>query len=107
VSPLHSAEQFRITAWPDVPLPPPLVQRARKVSVDPKGWLRPYGDPSTWAPLPEELVLRQLLSVRCDNADDVVAFTTEHGIITQPPEDLGLPSRARYQATPRGDAAHQ
>ena len=91
VSQLHSAEQFRITAWPDAPLPPPLVQRARKVSVDPKGWLRPYGDPSTWAPLPEELVLRQLLSVRCDNADDVVAFTTEHGIITQPPEDLGLP----------------
>jgi len=72
--------RFRPTLWPGVPIPVPSVL-AGPAFADDQGFLE-------WrlrelVELPDELCLRGLLDLDVQEADDVLAFVSEHGAITQ------------------------
>lgn len=77
--------QLRITLWPERTLKAPRVERTETARVDAEGWMHPEwsGPRPDPAPLPEELVLRELLEVDPTDTESVVGFVVDYGVFTQ------------------------
>lgn len=83
--------RFRTTLWPSGPVGAPAVERSAHVARD-GAYIEQRRDPSAAAPLPPELVIRELPGLDLDDPDAVVGFLQTHGIINRPNTDLHGPA---------------